>query len=476
MAGYVTQTERTRNIYEREEVVTRKRRGCCACCLPKKNGKKILEKDKDKRKRKRRRCCIIWLCIIFLLLALLGVLLGVLLSRVKHHSTEEVQNIWVNLTDFPPMPTGAMTVVGPDNSVSRSSCTEPTTLWSCSLPKDQHDEVSPYSANQPTIYMQIQWDNGTENSWNVSNGTPPTPIPRRSLGGAALAGSMMRKRASTFSPNPDAPSYKEEWFLGNTTDDVQSDEKAGEPTPFYISLLDSLDDVSDDEIVKRMVERDSNVNVTLSDYLPDPSLNSDGTPRPAVMLPTPYQQPVRLYDRGLATEHYGFYSYFSRTIFLKSVTVVNDTDTDNTNVPLDQNGGCSETEANYLTTWSQTRVLVQIWTRTLDANTSTLLSSDGQEAINGTQQLIRPGTMPYPVTVTLDTHGGEPTEKFVWAWPMDDRQQLDTDDPKLLVNNMAIGGTWINKRSTGKAKYGGYDGGTGGCKCQWVNWSTLTKS
>lgn len=466
-SGSMTQTERTRRRHEREEVAARKAGGCFRGrgCVPKKGcfGRT------GREGRKRRRCCAIICCIILLLLILLAVLLGVLLTRPHH--TKEVQSIWVNLTDFPPMPTGVMTVVGPDNSVSKSSCTEPTTLWSCSLPKEQHDDVSPYGANQPTVIMQIQWDNGTANSWNTSNGDPPTPIPRRSLGQAAYAGSMMRERSTLeFNPNPDAPKFKEEWFLGNTTDGIKSDEKGGEPTPFYISLLDTLSGVNEADLVKR----DTDVNVSLPDVFPSPSLNSDGTPKPAVMLPTPYQQPVRLYDRGLATEHYGFYSYFSRTIYLKSVTVLNNTD--NTDVPLDQNGGCRETEADFLTTWSQTRVLVQIWTRTLDANTSTLLSSDGQEAINGTEQLIRPGTMPYPVTVTLDTHGGEPTEKFVWAWPMNDRQQLDEDHPLLLANKMDVGGTWINRRSRGDDKYGGFDGGTGGCKCQWVNWATLTKS
>ena len=78
--------------------------------------------------------------------------------------------------------------------------------------------------------------------------------------------------------------------------------------------------------------------------------------------------------------------------------------------------------------------------------------------------------MPYPVTVTIDTHGGEPSKKFVWMWPINDRQQLDEENPKLLANNIGFGGTWINKRSRGDKSFGGFDGGTGGCKCQWVNW------
>lgn len=186
------------------------------------------------------------------------------------------------------------------------------------------------------------------------------------------------------------------------------------------------------------------------------------------MLPTPVQQPVRLYDRGLDTEHYGFYTHFKRTIYLKSVTTPNSTD--ETNVPLDEDGGCRKSEAKFLTTWGETRMLVRIWTRKLASNTSSLVHPDGSSGIGGVAELHRPGTMPWPVTITLDTHGGDPKKKLVWESPMDDRLQVSMDQSKLLVNNMDIGGTWINPRGTGDAKYGGFDGGSGGCKCEWVNW------
>ena len=61
-------------------------------------------------------------------------------------------------------------------------------------------------------------------------------------------------------------------------------------------------------------------------------------------------------------------------------------------------------------------------------------------------------------------------KKLVWEAPMDDRLEVSMDQARLLVNNMDAGGTWINPRGTGDAKYGGFDGGSGGCKCEWVNW------
>lgn len=405
-------------------------------------------------------CCGIMAALILI------IVLAVVLTRP--HAKHEMPSIWVNLTDFPPMPTGVLTVAGGDNTVARSVCTEPTTLWSCSLPKDEQQSVAPYKPNQPTVIMQIQWDNSTRKSWKVPNGDAPASVSRRASGFVTRARAFVQARTSTdFKPDPPAPSFKDMWFMGETTDGIVSDQKAGEPAPFYISILSSLNATVETPILQK---RDGIPigNDSLGDILPKPDLASDGTPAAAVMLPTPVQQPVRLYDRGLDTEHYGFYTHFKRTIYLKSVTTPNSTE--DTNVPLDEDGGCRKTEAGFLTTWGETRMLVRIWTRKLATNTSHLVRPDGSSGIGGVTALRRPGTMPWPVTVSLDTHGGDPKQKLVWETPMDDRQRLTLGQSKLLVNNMDAGGTWINPRGTGDAKYGGFDGGTGGCRCEWVNW------
>ncbi|RSL52880.1 hypothetical protein CEP53_007942 [Fusarium sp. AF-6] len=458
----MTKVERTRRRHEKEEVVARRLGGFWRGrgCIPKEGC--FGRTGREGRKRRR-----VWMIVAGVVIALivLAITLGVVLSRP--HPKKELPSTWVNLTDFPPMPTGGLTVVGPDNVVAKSGCTEPSTMWSCALPKEQHKSVAPYKPTQPTIMMQIQWDNSTHNEWKVPNGDPPSVKHRRSMGIAARASSLIRERqTSDFEPSPDQPDFQEMWFLGNTTDDIKSDEKAGEATPFYISLVDSIETEEKKELVKR--DSSQQVKVNLTDALPSPELDEDGKPKPAVLLPKPVQQPVRLYDRGLPTEHYGFYTYFKRTIYLKSVTVLNNTDEGD--IPLDEDGGCGETEADFLTTWSETRLLVQIWTRKLSSNTSSLVEPKGMGSIDGSKALIRPGTMPYPVTVTMDTHGGDRGKKFVWAWPINNRQQVDEGNPKLLANNIAYGGTWINKRSDGDEKFGGFDGGTGGCKCQWVNW------
>ena len=411
----------------------------------------------------------IWLGIIALMILI--IVLAVVLTR--HHGSDEVHSIWVNLTDFPPVPTGVLTVVGPENAVAKSVCTEPSTLWSCSLPKDQHDSVAPYNANQPTVILQIQWDNSTRKAWNTSessNGRRELGSSRIGRSAASYARGQLRERQplDRFTPDPSPPGMKERWFLGNTTDEVQSDRKAGEPTPFYISMLKSVNDAVGFPKLSRREPGTQIGNESLSDLLPAPVLEADGTPAPVMMLPNPVQQPVLLFDRGLPTEHYGFYTHFKRSIFVRSVAVLNKTK--DGNIPLDEDGGCRKSEADFLVTWAETRVLVEIWTRSLGLNTSALLRPDPGRGIGGTGSLIRPGTMPYPVTVTLDTHGGDAEKKLVWNWPMDKRQKLDLDRPQLLANDMGIGGSWINPRGTGDAKVGAFDGGTGGCKCQWVNW------
>ncbi|PKK42206.1 hypothetical protein CI102_14489 [Trichoderma harzianum] len=479
LSGKEYKIERKRRRHEKEEMAARRAGGFWRGrgCMPKKGC--FGRPGPEGRKKRRIWLCII--CILLLLIIILAVVLGVVLGR--HHgsgnktetsgqdpppstssstpSAPIPSSIWVNLTDYPAMPTGVLTFVGPNNTIAKSDCTEPSTLWSCSLPKDSQASVLPFKPNQPTLIFQIQWDNSTKRGWNIPNGTPPTAISQRDT-------SNSNSSIDGFNPDPSPPTFQEMWFLGETTDNIQSSQKAGEPTPFFISILESLNDTVKSPTLSR---RATASDVNISDIIFPPDLQEDGTPAPAVMLPSPVQQPVRLFDRGLPTEHYGFYTYFQRTIFLKSVTVLNDSSRGN--VPVDEDGGCSETEANHLVTWAETRMLVQIWTRKLNS-TASLLTADGTKGIDNSAELIKPGTMPYPVTVTLDTHGGDPNHKVVWEWPMDDRQKLNTSAPDLLVNKMDVGGTWINHRGSGNAKFGGFDGGTGGCKIRTKQRSLVT--
>lgn len=445
--------ERQRRRHEKEEAIARKIGGLWKGrgCMPA-NG--CYGRAGREGRRHRRICCGVIAGAITLLI--LVIVLAVTLTR-NHGPPPTPYTQWLNLTDFPPIPTGVSTIVGEDNPVAVSACANPSTLWSCTLPKEQAPEAAPFQANQPKFIFTIQYNNSTDQPWNVTGQQPP--IGRRSLHNrpSFFHSAHRRDLTSAFAPNPPPPSFQEMWFLGNTTDSIQSPLKAGEPTPFYITFLDSLNStVQSPTGVSR--RRDLIFNTT---NFPVPDRNPDGTGAPARLLPKPYQQPLRLYDRGLPTEHYGFYTYFNKTIYVKSIAPLNATAA--SQVPADRDGGSLETEANYLVIWAQTRMKVEIWTRSA-ANATRFV---GGVAPSGND--TRPGSFPYPATVTVDTHGGDGAKKGTWAYRVTDRQMVDTADFKLVANDVGFDGVVVNPAFGGDPRLGGVDGGKGGCECGWTN-------
>ncbi|KAI1774066.1 hypothetical protein F4818DRAFT_420730 [Hypoxylon cercidicola] len=458
--GQIHRTERQRRRHEKEEAVARKAGGFW-------RGRGCMPKDgcfgrTGREGRKRRR---VWLAVIGGIIAtiILAVVLAVVLTRHPEESPAPF-SIWLNLTDFPPMPTGVLTVSGPQNSEARTGCFLRTadTAWSCSLPKEEHDSVAPHEPNQPEFIFQIQYDNNTRALWKVagddetSNGNPKTFLTDEG-----------------FSPDPQPPSIAEMRFLGNTTDHIEADDKAGEATPFFISVLETVNKTVGPNMLRRRQGPNNSIDTrddggfNLTEKLPPPTLNGDGTGATARMFPHPVQQPIRLFDRGLPTEHYGFYTFFDKTIYM--------VDTVNTNA-ADSDGGALETKATSLVTFAQTRFLVQIWTRM--GNTTRLVGNGGAAVpwTNGTASADTPGTMPYPVTVTEDMHGGDRNKKIDYVYGVLPNQSINTTDAQLIITDRGFAGTLINGMSNPDLSLGGIDGGTGGCRCEWVNFQGLTKT
>lgn len=451
--------ERQRRRHEKEEAIARKIGGLWKGrgCVP--AGGCYGRAGREGRKKRRICCGVIGGAVGLLILI---IVLAVTLTR-HHRPVPTPYTQWLNLTDFPPIPTSISTVVGEDNSVTVSGCTNPPTLWSCTLPKEQASEAAPFQANQPKFIFNIQYDNSTDQAWNVTG--QQAPISRRNIRTRPPSSyrSVRRDPTASFSPDPAPPSFQEMWFLGNTTDSIQSPQKAGEPTPFYITLLRSLNSTTTSPTLSR---RDLIFNTT---NFPVPDLNPNGTGAPARLVPEPYQQPLRLYDRGLATEHYSFYTYFNKTIYLSSLAVLNDSSS--SPVVADQNGGSLETEANYLVIWAQTRFKVEIWTR-LAADSARFVGGDPLGTVYGTGNDTRPGSFPYPVTVTEDTHGGNRAEKGTWAYRVTDQQTIDTQDFVIVEDDIGFNGVVINPAATANLSLGGIDGGHSGCTCQWTNFIT----
>ncbi|KAJ5641262.1 hypothetical protein N7490_005262 [Penicillium lividum] len=406
------------------------------------------------REGRLRRRWYLFIGLFFLIIVVLAVALATTLT--KKGDETQVQSQWVNLTNYPPIQTGIMTIAGTEAQIQDSGCINIETLWSCALPKGtQQTQNEPYAANQPTFRVEIRYRNETSNTTGSSNSTSKRDI---------------------WTANPNPPSIADQTFLGNTTDD-NAKPYAGEETPFYLSVLSAVH-LSSTNIFRR--------SANSSSLIPAPTEDSDGSAAAATLYPLPSSQPVRLYNRGESSEHYGFYTYFDKSIFLQSKAPLNDSTEDYDSE--DNNGGFTQADAKARCTWSQTRFLVQIWTNPSGMGYSLLSSTSTTATATATSTSIstfstatssssatdytRPGSFPYPVTVTVDRHGGDADKKRVYCYGIEDNGHYNFTEAKLQIENRSVGGTLINPASdsTSSSAYGGIDGGTGGCECQWVNW------
>ncbi|KGO70285.1 hypothetical protein PITC_021040 [Penicillium italicum] len=462
-SGAIGPHETRRRRLEKEEATGRR-----VCNLWRGRGLFSKKSGRPGREGRTRRRWYFVICIFFFIIVILATILAITLTR-KGADTP-VQSQWMNLTGYPPMPTGIATLAGTQAQLEKSTCITPSSMWSCALPKDQQDANEPYNANQPNFRVSIQFRNGTyDNSTTV--------------------GSKLRiRRDDLFDPLPAAPTDAEESFLGQYTDN-NTVPYAGEETPFYMSLLSPVS-LSSANIYRRSTTSNSTAYPNISSIIPAPEENADGTPSAAVLYPLPSSQPIRLYNRGLATEHYGFYSYFDKSIFLTSQTKSS---------PADTNGGASKSNAKYRCTWSQTRLLVQIWTQpdkinrqllpkpndtatsTTTASSAVPTSSNSPTFSSSATDFSRPGSFPYPVTITVDRHGGAEKKKMVYCYPLEDDGHYNITAVQLQLEDRAVGGELVNPavglfKGLGDMKSatikdaGGVDGGSGGCGCQWVNW------
>ncbi|KAJ5952993.1 uncharacterized protein N7479_011406 [Penicillium vulpinum] len=461
-SGAIGPHETRRRRLEKEEATGRR-----VCNLWRGRGPFSKKSGRPGREGRIRRRWYFVICIFFFIIVALATILAIILTR-KGDATP-VQSRWLNLTGYPPMPTGIATLAGTEPQLEKSACITPSSMWSCALPKEQQDTNEPYNANQPNFRVSISFRNGTyDNSTTV--------------------GSKLRIRGDDlFNPSPEAPRDTEQSFIGQYTDN-NSVPYAGESTPFYMSVLSTVS-LSSASIYRRSDASNGTAYPNISAIIPPPDENADGTPAAAMLYPLPSSQPIRLYNRGLPTEHYGFYSYFDKSIFLSSQTQSTTADT---------NGGISKSKAHYRCTWSQTRLLVQIWTQpdkigrqllpqSKDTATNTSSSATPTSTNNpptsssSATDFSRPGSFPYPVTITVDRHGGAEKKKMVYCYPLEDDGHYNITAVQLQLEDRAVGGELVNPASglfkgIGGTKNstieeaGGVDGGSGGCGCQWVNW------
>lgn len=425
--------------------------------------KRKQEKPEEKKK-KTKRGCFFWCCgCCLILVVLLAILIPIVVvfSRRKDDGTKttpvttqpgEGPSEWLTLTNFPPVPTGVLTIAQPEAATEQSGCVAPTTLWSCALPKEMQDSVKPNKPDQPNFKVEITFDNSSAAAASKTKTRKRAP-------NAVSVGAFIREHflnaRSAPSPSPAPPSDDDMVFLGNTTDG-NSTPFDGEETPLYISFQDPTATAS------RLAKRANGDPTNITASIPPPMLNTDGTAAPANLLPFPSAQPLRLFNRGQDNEHYGFYTYYDRSIFLKQINGTN-----RGGNPADVDGGSTKDAATLRCTFSETRFLVQIWTRS--QSSKPLLQGSTQ---SGSSDFRRPGSFPYPVTVTIDRHGGNAARKNLYCYTMERDGTIKDDASKrsFQFEDRAFGGNLVRGTQGRFNSTGPIDGGSGGCSCKYQNW------
>ncbi|KAE9373187.1 hypothetical protein N431DRAFT_455978 [Stipitochalara longipes BDJ] len=367
--------------------------------------------------RKRRRLFLFWLGGGTLILFVITAALLTTLDQKHGRPTDSPGSQVFNSMEFPYIPLGVSAVLDPVLAEVVTGCAFPSTLWSCAVPRSDQSSLLPNSPDRPNFQFEI-----------FTNTT-------------------------SFTPNPAPPNSAEQTFLGNTTDSIAAPLFAGEETPLYISFTPAQNNKARKRDGSEQNEAATGPFPNITSLIPAPSLNSNGGAADANLLPLPTYQPLRLYNRGLETEHYGFYTYFDRSIFTSNITGSDSDDTP---------GGASINDAKFRSTWAQTRFLVQIWTRAQN-NISTPV------AVSGSTELRN---FTYPMSITLDRHGGDPDQKTLYSYSLQDNGSYVDGSGMIIEELRDFDGTIINPASTifsngSDPSLGGIDGGTGGCKCLW---------
>ncbi|KAK5400835.1 hypothetical protein LTR06_011219 [Exophiala xenobiotica] len=285
--------------------------------------------------------------------------------------------------------------------------------------------------------------------------------------------------------------------MGNTTDNITTPFD-GKDTPFFMTFVplfpvdpSNATQSSISPSSARLLARQASNN---SDSIPAPDVLDDGSAAPANLLPTspyPTSQAIKLYNRGQVDEHFGFYMYYDKSIFLHSTAPLNTSEFANNNGidPQDQNGGSDARPiSSPLHVRSDALPCAYIHEHCVwsDAPEPISITNSTSMSNNSATNFNRPGSFPYPSTISLDRHGGNINKKAVYCYGLDDLQVIQDDVKSIVPELRGVGGQLtnpapplVNGNSSSNAtatdgfdpEAGGIDGGSGGCECSWQNWN-----
>ncbi|GAB7364482.1 hypothetical protein MBLNU230_g5292t1 [Neophaeotheca triangularis] len=490
----------------------------------------------------------------FLLLLLLVLLIVFIPPRQR--GDMPVQARWLNLTGFPALPTGIATVVGARKQEGEESCGVGGGLWGCGVPAaadgdDGEDRL-------PSWRFEIRFRNGT-----VEDKSAVVPVVRDEADGDEHGEDLRKRHGGSLAPLwrrgawedrlydswPSPPGEEDRLFMGKEVDGVDEPYE-GEETPFFLSLLD----VSDLEPPKKDLENryqlpkrndanpypypspatptaplpasdsasaspvpdpsasasasasPSNTALPSPSKIPSPPIRPNGQPAPALLYPLVRSQPLLLYNRGQKDEHYGFHTYYDRTIFAKgfktstpnSGNSSNNFNNNNSNNSNNANANneppqprqntttaltpnTSPRNANAICTLPSTRLLVKIWTRrgtVAELGTAASGADDGDDRARARESSAMvaetPGSFPYPVTVVLDRgvggrgRGRGRGERRAYCHGLDGEGRV-VEGARGWVGEAVGGGGWGGEGLELVSRELGMRGDAGGrgCECRW---------
>ena len=302
------------------------------------------KEERQKLEKARRWCFIAVLMVTVLVVSTVG---GVVGSRAwKNPVSSSTQADGGD--DEPSLPLGAVAVRPFRRAGRLSTCVARQYQWSCVLPSDTRVPTTT-AINDDFKVPEFQF--------------------------------VIKRRDTGSDSGPESERIPVPRSVPNTTDyqtvsSVDGVRDAGEESQLYITL-----------ITKSASDGDRNTSTT-----------NDTIREESHMVPFAVaNQPLRLFDRGLESEHFGFHVYFDKTIqFANESRLADSRDT----------GGVAAVDSRYRVQWSNTRFKVSIFTK--QTTEKTVETKDGSE-------------MDLPVDIWEDRVGGDRQGRTIMAVVLDSK-------------------------------------------------------
>jgi hypothetical protein len=334
---------------------------------------------------------------VLISIIVLGVLFGTMKNSNTANKAAESSVPPFDVTAFPVLPTGVVVISpqGPAETPS-TTCVQPRTLWSCALPTDSKFPTN--SSGLPEFIFTIALRNSTNS------------------------------KMGTWAPVPALVPNDTDYAAVAGEDGIVADNKVGELTQFYLSM-------QTDE------SKPITIASTSTSSSSEDSSNNEKRQAPssatAQMLPAILRnQQLRLFDRGLDTEHYGFFVHYKKTINVLAATPAEVTDF--TKASDDPSGVGAGISGAKQVTWENTRLRVVIWTKQRTSGLKDLIGEQGQRY--PTTPRSTDTFFPYAVSVFEDRVGEKgPVYYMQEGGELKNTVQEEETDPR-------------------------------GCFCEWRNW------